>query len=101
MLTSVFGPHRRSLNQLVDAVQDAIDQLSLNLDNVGLQVSAQKNRFLYFRISGAPHMQFVLQIKGWKLKEASIQSLGLILDYPFNGIVQVGATLASVRVPLW
>lgn len=46
-------------------------------------------------------MQFVLQIKGWKLKEASIQSLGLILDYPFNGIVQVGATLASVRVPLW
>lgn len=46
----------------MNAVLDAMDQLSFNLDNVGLQVSAQTFLFLYFRTPGAPRMRAVLQV---------------------------------------
>lgn len=48
-------------NQLVDAVQDVIDQLSLYLNKVGLQVSTHKARFLCLRALGAPRIPEIVQ----------------------------------------
>lgn len=89
-----------SVPVIVENLQTLLDQLVERLEEVGLDISTDKSRFLLFSGRGRRTRQAALHIKGELIpRTKEHRFLGVVVDERNNGVAQVQSILAATKGP--